>query len=545
MGMIDLRRTVMDKGYKMPKVIITDDDAVFYTDAAKALSVVAEFLPIQSGSGTPSSMNVRPFVGKTGLNLWHSGVNIWDEQWISGMVNSDGTIDTSTARVCSKNFIPVEEGKKYTLVWSYASWGRVAFYDASKNFVSYTNEFPGHLRGQISGENFGEFTIPSGACYMKFNMPAGYGTTYKNDISINWMMLDPAYHAFNGHEYSISFPETAGTVYGAEVDITEGKLSVTWGHIASYAGETIPGEWKSDRDEYAEGSTPTTGAEVVYKLSTPSVYDFTGEEISSYVGKNLMWTNLNDDVQVTYGGANYGRTLTIMTYNVQSFNDLNADETMQNNILNEYAPHIIGLQEIGSGLVEKAATILSPKYWNLHNGSQLSMTAIATNIPLSNVEYHQFATNGSEVKGYQTAEFMYKGRKVFFINTHLFAASNASVNAAQAEELFNLVQTKETFIIVGDLNTDCDNTSDTQYINVIKPFVDAGYKLANCSDNDHFIGTWSSGKSAAGPWKPEDHIITSADFTMSNVRRDTIKIAAAETQNKTIDHVALICELTL
>lgn len=65
---------------------------------------------------------------------------------------------------------------------------------------------------------------------------------------------------------NISLPST---IYGGVVDVINGTLTITHGHIASYNGETLPGVWYSDRDEYVAGTTPTTGAEVVYELETP------------------------------------------------------------------------------------------------------------------------------------------------------------------------------------------------------------------------------------------------------------------------------------
>lgn len=58
-------------------------------------------------------------------------------------------------------------------------------------------------------------------------------------------------------------------IYGGVVDLHNGTVTVTHGHIASYNGESISGEWYSDRDVYSENTTPTLGAEVVYKLKKP------------------------------------------------------------------------------------------------------------------------------------------------------------------------------------------------------------------------------------------------------------------------------------
>ena len=84
------------------------------------------------------------------------------------------------------------------------------------------------------------------------------------------------------------------TVFGGELDATSGTLTVTHGEIASYAGETLPGEWISDRDVYAAGTTPTTGAQVVYELATPQTYTLTPTEVTLLLGTNNVWSDTGD-----------------------------------------------------------------------------------------------------------------------------------------------------------------------------------------------------------------------------------------------------------
>lgn len=79
--------------------------------------------------------------------------------------------------------------------------------------------------------------------------------------------------AYEYGDYSMSL-ETRNiplpsAMYGGIVDVLNGTVIITHGHIASYNGETLPGVWYSDRDVYASGTTPTLGAEVVYELETP------------------------------------------------------------------------------------------------------------------------------------------------------------------------------------------------------------------------------------------------------------------------------------
>ena len=79
-----------------------------------------------------------------------------------------------------------------------------------------------------------------------------------------------------------------------------GVGSKTWGYIASYNGESLPGEWISDRDVYSAGTTPTTGAQVAYKLATPEPFQATDNQpIPALDGVNTLYTN-GDEVKFNY-----------------------------------------------------------------------------------------------------------------------------------------------------------------------------------------------------------------------------------------------------
>ena len=97
-----------------------------------------------------------------------------------------------------------------------------------------------------------------------------------------------------------TYPATfSDTIYGGNYDFVSGDGSETWGYIASYNGETLPGVWISDRDVYAEGTTPTTGAEVAYELSTPTPIELTGQEIEPLPGINVFSTD-GDSLTLKY-----------------------------------------------------------------------------------------------------------------------------------------------------------------------------------------------------------------------------------------------------
>ena len=94
------------------------------------------------------------------------------------------------------------------------------------------------------------------------------------------------------HQYS-------ETIYGGTDDFVNGGLSNEWGYIAEYDGETLPGEWISDRDTYVPETTPTTGAEVAYKLATPTTISTSAEEITLLKGENVIYTD-GDSIEITY-----------------------------------------------------------------------------------------------------------------------------------------------------------------------------------------------------------------------------------------------------
>ena len=70
--------------------------------------------------------------------------------------------------------------------------------------------------------------------------------------------------------------------YGFYFNTDTNVFTLPYGHIASYNGESLPGMWWSDRDVYSYGTTPTTGAEVVYELAIP-VYVTLEEDLKTSV----------------------------------------------------------------------------------------------------------------------------------------------------------------------------------------------------------------------------------------------------------------------
>lgn len=160
----------------------------------------------QEGSGDASPSNVRAIHGWNKCNINKANTNLWDEQW--EFVNS---------KVTSKNYIPVVHNTVY--FFGNSKLYDVEMFDALKNSLgnpTYTSVTGGFL-----------FTTANNCAFIKFSVANSYGTTYNNDISINYPADDTSYHAHDGGVDTIEFGQT---VYGGQLDVTRGKLTVTHGY---------------------------------------------------------------------------------------------------------------------------------------------------------------------------------------------------------------------------------------------------------------------------------------------------------------------------
>ena len=323
----------------LPWQTFTGNPLTFIARTAHALkSCVVGIEPVQSGSGDPSPDNVRPISGFTGANVTRTGVNVWDEEWEVGDINSSGANAPASDRIRSKNYISVTPNTIYYIKASYGVW--FWGYDINKNYVGCVPT--------SSSYNNQTITLPSGIYYIRFVVRSGYGTTYNHDISINYPSTDHDYHASNVSTIPISWQSSAGTVYGGSLDVTTGVLTVT--HIGTvYNGtENWKKETQSGTNSYyinrpqnvinppsslSAGDVlcsvcpvnlltwsqnvmrVTSGyynfvlgnsfatlddfktfmannqVAVVEPLATPQTYQLTAQEVSAIVGQNTMWTD--------------------------------------------------------------------------------------------------------------------------------------------------------------------------------------------------------------------------------------------------------------
>lgn len=274
-----------------------------------------------------------------------------------------------------------------------------------------------------------------------------------------------------------------------------------------------------------------------------SIYNVNGEEVTAAYSKDGTLLTTAYDID---GEQAYNPSFTVMSYNIQRYDGLNSNAQMQKDIINTYNPLIIGLQELGASPdIDRNDVFADCEYDFLYSGTQPNRTVLASKRQLSDVSFVLFQNQSGENRGYNKAYLNYGGKMILWLNTHLEAYS-ASARAAQASELFDLVEDEPYFIITGDLNAPCKTVNDTEYISCIKQFVDAGFHLANCSPEFGFLDTFTEGKSLTEKaWLCLDHIITSEKITINSVIVDDRKIALAEQTQQVIDHLPIIANVTI
>lgn len=320
---------------------------IYYSTAPSDMSAVK--CQLESGS-TPSAWspysNICPITGHTGVNIPRTGVNVWDEEWeAGGLANATGATFPASDRIRSINYSPCSASTSY-YGKSPTQYLSIFWYDSSKAFISW------------EGASNKVITSPSNAAFFKIVL-ANNVTTYNNDISINYPSTNHDYHAYTGTTYSIDWQDEAGTVYGGELDVTTGVLTVTHGIIdlgdlnynpSTYAGvfgglavvtpspkpvaslstvanavcsalgvvsdatfnsDGVKGEVAINTFGYlkVKGVNATTkeelkaemtGIMLCYELATPLTYQLTPTQVEMLLGNNVLWNDINGDMTLEY-----------------------------------------------------------------------------------------------------------------------------------------------------------------------------------------------------------------------------------------------------
>lgn len=298
--------------------------------SAPLSSLAVDINPVQSGSGTPAYDNVRPISGWSEAKVTRCGKNLLginraegtpsptdvlvsprllatdklyaglraDNYYYRGYITNYSVTDSTIKVTSTNNFnygvafpVACHGGMTYTLSATLTGCNMsVGCYDANWNFIQ-------RLKS-VSSNTLVTFTTPADAAYITVvfgSSTLGTEGTATN-IQLELGSSATSYEAYQSNTYTIDLD---GTRYGGSLDVLSGVLTLTHGYIASYNSEVLPSTWISDRDVYAVGTTPTTGAEVVYELATPTTVQLTAQQVETLFGQNYIWADTGETT-VTY-----------------------------------------------------------------------------------------------------------------------------------------------------------------------------------------------------------------------------------------------------
>ena len=307
------------------------------------LNVKATFLPKQAGTGDPSPENVRPISGYDSVQVTRCGKNLLDVGEITGVKWANSISNPYILKILNTfNNLPVGEYRleaelRIESVEGTISSTSILYYGVlvrnSKNVIASVAADRNSL-GPGSVPSVGDILRVDEKVLIKPEYAGTYdeiylyspgsdnktdrtsGTMYNFQLEIG--SSPTPYEPYQGDTSTLTLPET---IYGGTVDAVTGVGSKTWGYIASYNGEALPGEWISDRDVYASGTTPTTGAQVAYKLATPEPFQATGNQaLPAVAGLNTVYTD--GDSLIISGKEDIKYTINQITSNIQNINQI-------------------------------------------------------------------------------------------------------------------------------------------------------------------------------------------------------------------------------
>jgi len=281
-------RVLPENSYQLKEIESTPTSlATFDADALPMPSLKVGIEPIQEGSGDPSPTNVRPISGWDEVNVTVSPLNI--SQLYNGQIYGDGTWVENSARLTN---VQTAQSNTYFLKAGTYTLDFDKLNSNASNLVECAVLTKDSNFNII--DNFANawqplpftFTLTQDG-YLYFTVRKDYGT-----------VLSPSDYRGKilGTTYTIDLD---GTRYGGTLDVVSGELKVV-PYYASYNGETLEGEWISDRDVYAVGTTPTIGAQVVNIGATPTTIQLTPTQVKSLLGTNNIWADTGNILEGEY-----------------------------------------------------------------------------------------------------------------------------------------------------------------------------------------------------------------------------------------------------
>ena len=131
----------------------------------------------------------KPWVGG-------AGVNKWDEQWEQGGINTADGTNQGASCIRSVNYIPVSSDSYYFYMGTDAQL-YVYAYDENKTYIGTYYNGSYVKTGSVTNVRGTAITFPSNVKFIRFRTNTAYGTTYNNDIAINYPSTVTTYSPYS------------------------------------------------------------------------------------------------------------------------------------------------------------------------------------------------------------------------------------------------------------------------------------------------------------------------------------------------------------
>lgn len=212
----------------------------FYAATGGTFSKFMIRLSTESADYAPYE-NICPISGYDKVEALSCGVNVWNEKWELGQYSTTtGEKVSASSNIRCKDFIAVKPGETYYMCVPSGTYWRIFCYTENYRFF-YTNVT----------QNSQNLVIPSGCHFLTFQFGDGYGTTYNNNISLNYPNTFTSYIACNK---TTSISESLGqTLYRFAYDVRIGKITTQYVYTTfsgasdetiERVGTNVSGKWR-------------------------------------------------------------------------------------------------------------------------------------------------------------------------------------------------------------------------------------------------------------------------------------------------------------
>ena len=236
----------------------------------------------------------------------------------------------------------------------------------------------------------------------------------------------------------------------------------------------------------------------------------------------------------------------IMSYNVQCFDYINSQASVQTKIFDKNNALVVGIQELStSRTIKPVGQIALAEYPHKYLSAHKAFLGFASKEKLKNIINRDFKaqdpqdiTEYNQTRAYMMADLEIGGKTITLINSHL-CFHTQSIKFQQMKELFDVARQKEYVILTGDFNCFITSPGDMEYNNMYKPFVDAGFHLSDCDGK--ITKTWTdkiNPGSLSNFTYATDNIIVSPNIIMKKVYFDKTKLKYPN--GYPMDHIPVI-----